>query len=157
MAIDLTTMLADKYKNPGDRPSSFVTPNIGCRAVRVDATAQTLATTSDYAIFKMEAGQAVIGCAVHCLTAEGATATLDIGYYSAGANDQDAFETDAECNSAGSVDVTWNTTSTYTYTDDWYVTITANNEMDTAIFVVYIFYLDYNLAPTSYIDYDAAD
>jgi hypothetical protein len=109
-------------------------------------------------VFNVTEGMLVLGCAIRVITAEGATATVDVG----DGDDDDGFLTAANLNSAawypvnstyGGAYVGLNTPSLYcgkTYiTSDTIDLVVNNNSTDVAVFDLYVYGIDFGYTPSA--------
>jgi len=119
----------------------------GVIAAMIDTSVKNMASSDVYEAINIPAGAIVIAAGVVCLTAEGATATVDLG----DGDDPDGFIDAANVNSAGLSSSSIQDDGTFAYSGGRYyssddtIDVTAKAALDAAKFVVWCKYILTNL------------
>lgn len=111
-------------------------------SVTLDASEDTLNTSDTYLLMPIPAGALIKNVVANVKTAEGGTATVDIGSRVGSANVANQFHNNLNANSEA---VTVSAASTEKmFTSSGYITMNCDNEMDAALITVTVLFVDAN-------------
>jgi hypothetical protein len=136
----VTTHASNGFDSAGARPVLI--------KKTIDTAVDNLSATTQYDIFNLAKNDIVLAAGIRCLTAEGATATAELGIYTAAvATDADGFVAAANLNDATtngtSLDAATAYNCGYMAIADCQIAIYTNHAMDLAKFEVWALVVPY--------------